>query len=163
MQSEGQTLNLKLVHQIYGKSGVFSSVSNDAGFLFLALEHAYEVIDNSVSPPSITYVTKIPPGIYECVRGKHHIHSKDPKGNIILIEIETFEITGIPDFQGERVTGCLFHAANYNEELEGCVAPGLAIGNRIGGKEKMITWSVKAFNQLMDLQKGEDKFLLTVE
>lgn len=163
MYCKGKTMNLKLSRMIYSQNGIFGGITGDSGFLYMSLEHAYVVTDNTVSPPSVSFVSKIPAGIYKCVRGIHHLHSKDSKGNPILIPIETFEITGIPDFNGVSVTGCLFHPANYNEELEGCVASGLAIENKLGGRGKMLTHSEAAFKQFMASQKDVSEFILTVE
>lgn len=55
----------------------------------------------------------IPKGKYTCKRTIYHKHN-----------IETFEITGVP---GGR-TRCLFHVANTENDVKGCVGLGLRRG-----------------------------------
>jgi hypothetical protein len=57
-------------------------------------------------------VSCIPAGTYKCVRSKYN------KGGY-----DTFEVTGVPN--RSRI---LFHVANTEEDIEGCVGVGLNIG-----------------------------------
>jgi hypothetical protein len=68
----------------------------------------------------------------------------------------TFEIMGIPDFDGKPVTGVLFHWGNYDKDSAGCVLMGSS------ETPTMITNSKVTWGAFMDSLNGIDNFLLTV-
>lgn len=126
--------------------GIFSNLKDDNNVVIaVTLEHAY-----AASPNGSEYLPKIPPGTHICVRGQHRLHN-------MTQDFTTFEITGIP-----RHTNLLFHWGNYNNDSEGCVLLGKTTLLLSDGSQ-MITASKAAFSDFMDLQKGVDKFILTVE
>lgn len=138
-------MDLKLVRKEFIKDGIFSQLLDHNGALIAhTLEHAYEVenIPNMFQP-------KLQPGVYTCVRGMHKIHSTPNP-------FETFEITNVPEHKG-----ILFHWGNYNHDSDGCVLLGENVSS-LYGHAQMVVNSKFSFHQLMELQKGVDKFTLTV-
>jgi hypothetical protein len=136
-------MNIEIRRNQIREDGIFSEIydSDNGGILFLGLERGYKNKAGKIS-------AKIKKGKYLCKRGIHKLAD--------LKEFETFEITGVKGHWG-----ILFHAANYDHELEGCVALGMGYGKRADGGQ-MITSSKQAFNRFMELQKGVDEFYLTV-
>lgn len=112
-------------------------------YLMLTLERGYVSTKGNI-------ISKIPAGVYTCKRGMHILASMDKP-------FETFEIKGVKGHYG-----ILFHSANYDYELDGCVALGIGYGTRADGG-LMITNSRKAFAEFMAMQKGVDEFKLIVE
>ena len=100
-------------------------------------------------------VSCIPAGVYRCRRTTYH------KGGY-----ETFEITGVPGR-----TRILFHRANTEEDIEGCVGLGLAMGvmprtDEDSGQRthKLAVFSSgEAFKQFMAEFQGVDEWELVVE
>lgn len=135
-------MNLTLTRKRTASDGAFGELVGDSGSFFaISLEHAYYKDGR--------YEVKLPPGEYKCIRGIHRLHDG--------VDFETFEITGVAGH-----TGILFHVGNYNEDSDGCVLIGSAIGNRANGG-KMITASRQKFIEFMALQKEVDEFILKVE
>jgi hypothetical protein len=136
-------MNLCLVRSEYGQFGIFGKLmSQDKSCqVAVTLEHAYS---SSASGP-ITYIPKLPPGEYVCVKGIHQLaHMRAP--------FETFEITDVPGH-----FGILFHVGNDNEDSAGCVLLGRSRAvNRI-------EYSRGTFERFLQLQKSVDQFTLTVE
>lgn len=122
--------------------GIFGKLTSEDGLLSLfSLEHAYK--DGSI------FVPKLSRGkTYTCQRGTHQLTDGIP--------FETFEILGVPDFQGIPVTGILVHPGNYNSSSHGCICVGMSLG--VG----CILESRHAFDAFMAIQEGIDTFLLTV-
>ena len=86
---------------------------------------------------------KIPDGQYECKRDWYN------RG-----DYETFEV------RVEGRTRILVHAANYPDELEGCIAPGLDRGYKDG---RLAVWSSKkAHKKYMEALEGHDVHSLIV-
>lgn len=137
---------MKLSRNSRGVSGVFGDIADESGeHVCVILEHAYEQADGS-------YLPKIAPGIYDCVRGTHRLeHYNDGK------PFETFEITGVPNFMGNLVSKCLFHPGNFNLDSNGCLLTG------VGKLGQMITNSRTAFASFMKSREGCDSFELIVE
>lgn len=136
-------MNLKLKRIDYFTDGIFGELSDDKGHKIAStLEHAYDSGHGGGS-----YKPKLPNGTYNCVRGMHQLHDSKP--------FETFEITNVPGHKG-----ILLHIGNFNKDSEGCVLLGTEQTNT--GKFHMIAHSKAAFQRFMDLQKGVDKFTLTV-
>lgn len=136
-------MDLKLINTEFEFDGIFGKIVDDKGdFLFCTLQHAFPT-------DSGTYLPKIPPGTYTCVRGEHRLEHM----NHTFI---TFEITGVTGH-----TNILFHIGNYNKDSDGCILLGLDIVGSNGAK--MVISSSVAFNEFMELQKNVDKFNLTVE
>ena len=145
-------MNLTLSRHEVRPDGIFGEIyySDSHNHICITLEHAYQDEGSKYG-----FVPKIAPGVYTCKRGVHRLGEE-------LKEIETFEIMDVPPFHGEPVDNCVIHPANYDFELNGCIAPGLGFGTR-SDKGKMITHSKKAFKQLMSILQGLDEFTLTIE
>jgi Family of unknown function (DUF5675) len=94
-----------LIHKRFCADGIFGELQKDGQFFCYTLEHSY---DNK---------PKLADGNYTCKRGPHRLHG-------MTADFETFEIMGIPHFNGVAVTGVLFHWGNYNKDSEGCVLLG---------------------------------------
>ena len=126
-------------HRPDGIFGQFFFEGSDTPFI-VTLEHAYRQDDGSYAP-------KLQAGIYQCVRGIHHLHSGP---------IETFEVLGVVGHSG--ILCC--HIGNRNADSEGCVLAGKQI-EKAGG-----TWwiSNSADNYLAFMQRltGYESFELEV-
>lgn len=129
--------------------GVFGMLLDQRGnFICCTLEHAYK--DN---------IPKVIEGTYECVRGMHRLKSFfDKDGKQIRPDFETFMVSKVPN----RVN-ILFHVGNYEEDSDGCVLLGSAIGWKLDKKGKMLMASGKAFENFMALLSGLDTFTLIVK
>lgn len=92
---------------------------------------------------------KLPVGTYQCVRGKHTLHSRPEP-------FETFEIMGVPGH-----TGILFHPGNWQGDSNGCVLIGRTASQSDLGS--MVTNSRATFYRFMLDLDGIDSFTLTVE
>tara|TARA_A100001515_G_C4546036_1_gene201831 strand:- start:208 stop:612 length:405 start_codon:yes stop_codon:yes gene_type:complete len=89
--------------------------------------------------------TLIPEGLHPCAKDYYH------RG-----DYPTFEIIV------EGRDRLLFHAANYANELEGCIAPGKDRGETEDGR--LAVWnSKKAFNEFWEIVKDEESFLLLIK
>lgn len=118
-------------------SGIFGVLSDEAGnLLAVTLEHAYF--------SSETWLPKIPPGSYQCVRGLHRLHG-------MAEPFSTFEITGVTGH-----SNLLFHWGNYNRDSDGCVLLGR---ERYGS---IISHSKDTFAEFMKLLENESSFQLEV-
>jgi hypothetical protein len=130
--------DLILTHNRFCSDGIFGELkTGDSQFVAYTLEHSY---DNK---------PKLADGSYTCVRGPHRLHG-------MTEDFITFEIKGVPDFNGKSVTGVLFHWGNYDKDSEGCVL--------LGSSETptMITNSRKTWADFMDRFNGKDSFTLMV-
>lgn len=128
-----------LTHNRFCPEGIFGELmAKDGKFVAYTLEHSY---DNK---------PKLADGTYTCVRGPHRLHG-------MTQDFITFEIKGVPNFNGLPVTGVLFHWGNYDKDSEGCVL--------IGSSETptMITNSRQTWSDFMKSLDGIDSFLLTVK
>ena len=154
----------KTMHQLkydsYKKDGIFGTFTfeGDQSPFCVTLSHAY--YSNG------TYLPKVLPGrIYACERGMHQLHDGRPGHEGELIDIETFEITGI-----EGHAGLLFHPLNFNKESDGCTGLGQRIakydsdqdGDVDAADDDMITASRKTFAAWMKRLEGVNKFMLQV-
>jgi hypothetical protein len=134
-----KSMSFTLTHNRFCAAGIFGQLCEDGGaFVAYTLEHSY---DNK---------PKLADGEYTCVRGIHHLGPE-------LKEINTFEIKGIPQFQGKNVTGVLFHPGNYNFDSAGCVL----LGN--SETDLMVASSKEAFAGFLKMVDGLDSFHLTVK
>lgn len=127
-----------LTHTRFCSDGIFGELKKfDGTFVAYTLEHSYN------NKP------KLADGNYNCVRGPHRLHG-------MTEDFTTFEIKGVPDFNGQPVTGVLFHWGNYDKDSEGCVL--------MGSSETpiMITNSRSTWGSFMDSLNGIDSFNLTV-
>jgi len=128
-------MNLRLVRNEPGSSGVFGTLYDDNNiFLCLTLERGYPL------------EPKIPVGTYTCTRY-----------NSPHFGYEVFQLMNVPGHEKIEI-----HIANYQEELDGCIAIGKYIGARSNGG-KMLTSSKDTFQEFMRLQKNVDSFTLTIE
>ncbi len=131
-------MNMKLIRNEEGSDGIFGQmISEDGKWVFCSLEHAF-------ADGLGGYCAIIPPGTYTCKR-----YNSPHFGYVV------FEICNVPGHQYIEI-----HIANFNNELEGCVALGTAILDHANGR--MLFASTKAFKQFMELQMGVDQFTLTV-
>lgn len=133
---------LQLIRREKRPDGVFSELCIRNSFFLMALERSYKQEDGS-------YDAKLKVGEYICQLGEHRLADLKP--------FDTYEILGVKGH-----FGILFHVGNYNEDSEGCVLLGTAIGYRSDMKSKMIVNSRVAFKKFMDLLNGEKTFLLQV-
>jgi len=129
-------MNFTLKRESYNSWGIVSTMtSDDNSESFTTLEHAY-------LQPDGTYKPKLNAGTHTCVLGDHNLeHSKG---------VQLYEITGVPNH-----SGILIHVGNYNDDSDGCVLIGSALG------ERSISGSKLALTKFMDLQAGQS-FTLTV-
>lgn len=117
---------------------MFGLLSNDDGSqIFYTLEHAY-------LQPDKCFISKIPNGVYACVRGMHQLER-------MIRPFETFEITGIMGH-----TDILFHSGNRNGDSAGCVLLGMS------RNDVEVLNSREAFSKFMELMTGINLFNLTV-
>lgn len=139
---------MRLTRTQFRPDGIFGRLYNDNGVpICYTLEHSYQQPDGSWLP-------KLPNGQFLCVRGPHRLEN-------MTQDFDTFEITGIPSFMGNPVTGVLFHAGNWDKDSHGCVLLG---HNVIIQKDQsqMITSSKVTFSEFMDQLVGVSEFMLTV-
>jgi hypothetical protein len=128
-----------LTHTRFCSDGIFGELKKfDGTFVAYTLEHSYD------NKPKLTN------GNYTCVRGPHKLHG-------MTNPFITFEIMGVPDFNGVPVTGVLFHWGNYNKDSEGCVLMGASEA------PTMIGTSVQTWTAFMASMSGIDSFNLTVQ
>lgn len=100
-------------------------------------------------------ISSIPPGVYVCERTWYHGGG-----------YETFEVTDVPG--RDRI---LFHVANTEEDLAGCIGLGLSLGVLKVVDEDTghmihklaVLRSRTAFKQFMEFFKGVDKWTLVIE
>lgn len=124
--------------------GIFGTLSDSEGKILLrTLEHAFPDANSS------NFFPKTALGNYICKRGTHQLEHGGP--------FETFEILGVPPFDGKPVTGILFHVGNYNADSNGCVLLGES------RSASMISNSKEAFVAFMNCLAGEDQFELLIE
>jgi Family of unknown function (DUF5675) len=139
-------MDLTLKRAEYDSFGIFGEILDDSGnVVCTTLEHAYDSGNGNGS-----YLPKVAPGIYKCIR---HTPNRLP--------YETFEVTNVPNFDGNPVTGILIHKGNFDKDSEGCILVGATIASLTDGT-KMVTSSAPTFNKFMSLQSGIDNFTLTV-
>lgn len=102
-----------------------------------------------------TNISRIPSGLYVCRRTIYHRHG-----------IETFEVTDVPDR-----TRILFHVGNTEEDTDGCILLGEAVGpleveDEDTGKLRMklgVIGSRPAFRRFMGALRGHDAFTLKID
>lgn len=137
-------------------SGCFGQFIGDAGkILWQTLEHAYPILpdgsldvsDDPVITSDTKFGTKIQDGAYTMV-----LHESPHLGYTV------WKLTG----NGADPHNFLIHILNYNKESEGCVGIGEQIGHMENGG-LMLQESKGAFKNLMALQNGLAKWMLTVE
>ncbi len=94
---------------------------------------------------------KLADGQYVCRRGMFRLeHELKPS--------ERFQVLDVPDFQGAKVTGLLFHNGNFPQvESKGCEL----LGKQIQGS--VVLHSVDMCEAFMALQAGLNEFGLTVK
>jgi hypothetical protein len=130
-------MTLKLIRQEFREDGIFSELRDESGkVLAHTLEHSYNCMP------------KLYDGEFTCVRGIHRLHN--------LVPFETFMVS---DVKGHA--GILMHPGNWNKDSDGCILVGLGIAQSNQGQ--MLTQSLQAFTEIMDLLKGLDSFILIVQ
>lgn len=150
------------------ENGIFGIMEcNHVARNFSTIEHAYPGYPDGPQYP-ITYQPKVPPGVYTCKRGIHHLPWKSDVllgevlealgaalvkiNDTLCVKFETFEITGVPGHNN-----ILFHWGNFNDDSDGCVCLGM------GRAPNMVTSSRTAFSNFMDAKAGIDEYQLTVK
>jgi len=134
-----ETVSLVVTRSRITPEGIFGQLKKqDGSFIAYTLEHSFN------EKPKVAL------GVYKCVRGQHRLHS-------MTEDFTTFEVTGVPDFQGKPVSGILFHWGNFDKDSSGCFLLGK------GETPNMITNSKVAWQEFMDMLAGVDSFELTVE
>lgn len=136
-------MDLILRRNLYRPDGIFGDIVDEAGKLVcVSLEHGYP--DGKGG-----FVPKVAADVYNCVR-----HPP------VRLPYETFLLEAVPDFQGKKVTGILFHCGNFNKDSEGCILVGERLATDKG--KQIIENSKVAFAKFMNLQKGLQSFNLVV-
>lgn len=137
-------MDMRLKRIWYRDDGIISQLVG-SGTQFTTLEHAYSDGMGNWEP-------KIGPGVYECIRGTHGIHS--------CPSFDTFEIVGVSGH-----LGLLFHWGNWNEDSEGCILVGdkLAQASHNDYTADLVTNTRAAFARFMVAQSAARFFTLTVE
>lgn len=127
-----------LIHKRFCPDGIFGELYRDGTLVAYTLEHSF---DNK---------PKVVDGSYTCIRGPHRLHG-------MTEDFITFEIKNVPPFNGNPVTGILFHWGNYNKDSDGCVLLGSTTAPTMVGNSRQ-TWS-----NFMKSLEGFDSFGLTVK
>ncbi len=142
---------MKLIRTAFRPDGIFGRLYNDHGVpLCYTLEHSFAQLDGSWLP-------KVAVGTYKCVRGQHQLAS-------MTKPFTTFEVTGVPPFDGNAVTGILFHMGNFDKDSEGCILVGRNILKQADGSQ-IVSNSVHTFEDVMNAwsQLNEFQLVITVE
>jgi Family of unknown function (DUF5675) len=127
-----------LTHNRFCADGIFGELKTEDGqFVCYTLEHSY---DNK---------PKVVDGTYTCKRGPHRLHN-------MTQDFITFEVMGVPPFNGVSVSGILFHWGNYNKDSEGCILMGSSETPTMIGNSRA-EWAT-----FMQSLEGVDTFELTV-
>ncbi len=138
-------MNCVLTRQQAYANGIFGSLADEQGNnLSYTLEHAFVLPEGGYGP-------KLAVGTYTCVLGQHQLLHGSP--------FQTFEVKGVPDFQGKPVTGILFHCGNFNQDSEGCILLGTIHAADWTG----ILGSRADFAKFMALQGDATQFTLVVK
>ena len=91
----------------------------------------------------------VPAGTYHCLRSDHPIHGK------------CFELQSVLGH-----TAILIHAGNFASDTEGCLLPGLQIGDAWSEKKKALTFGVlnskAAYAKLMEIEADTNLLDLTI-
>lgn len=130
-------MNFLLTRYEFSQDGIFG-VLTALNFKCETLEHAYAF------PEYNTYIPKLSPGTYNCVRGKHQLAHMDH-------EFETFEIMNVPNH-----TDILFHVGNENKDSAGCVLVATTRQNN------EVLFSATMFAKFMETLNGINQFTLEV-
>lgn len=135
---------MKLIRKEFRADGIFGELrADDDTLVAVTLEHAYDSGHGDGS-----FLPKVSPGEYTCVRGQHQLHG-------MAAPFTTFEITGVVGH-----SNILFHMGNFNKDSEGCVLLGEEIAET--GNSEMITNSRATFAKFISGLDGIDSFTLTV-
>lgn len=153
-------MNLIYVYFEGRSDGVFGAIypTDENGMqepspICVFVTHAYKQEDGTWRP-------KTRAGVYDCVRGTHHLGGHNGKP---AIEFETFEITGVPGH-----SGILNHWGSWGSDSQGCFCLGAKIvktdqdRDGVDGPDEMVTESRKTFAEFMAAQAGVDTFKATV-
>lgn len=141
-------MDLILRRDTFSKDGIFGQLRDlEGNLLVVTLEHAFP------GGGSHPWTPKVAPRIYKCQRGLHQLFGMTHK-------FETFEITGVPPFNGKSVSGILFHTGNWNQDSSGCSILGMHTG--IVSDRPAVIASHQAFNKFMTAQSGIDEFKVTI-
>lgn len=129
----------------YFEFGTFSYLYRQDGSKVCAM---VERADNNNAPN----VSCIPEGTYRWLP-----HESPKFGSCYALEAETL---GVTRYGPSLRTHILTHKANLPEQLEGCMAPGVAFG--ILGNDWAVLNSTAAFNALMQELNGQEHTLTIV-
>lgn len=138
-------MNLTLKNTEYTPDGIFGELLDEnLNRVAFTLQHAYDS-GNGIG----SYVPKVPPGAYLCVKGEHKLEG-------MTSYFTTYEVTKV-----QGCTGILFHVGNFNKDSAGCIL--LGSGIELDNNPPMITASRLAFQDFIVLQSGLDSFTLVVK
>jgi hypothetical protein len=105
-------MNIQLVRHSYSKFGTFGILTFDDFKL-----HTVEQLWQNNAP----YKSCIPCGTYNL-----EYYSSQRHGDSFILSSDE---CNVGKFKGEhRRFGCLIHAANFADQLQGCIAPGMSVG-----------------------------------
>jgi hypothetical protein len=131
-------MNFTLTRYEVGEKGAYGNfVSQDGSCAIVSMERTYLQSDGTWAP-------KIPANTYTC-----KLYKSPHFGYMV------FQIMDVPGHDHIEI-----HKANWERQLDGCVALGLSEQSFADGE--MIVNSKVAFDKFMALQTGVDEFKLTV-
>jgi len=125
----------------YTSKGTFGELDCDGTFICYTVERDWKNNESSVSC--------IPEGQYQITP-----HVSPKFGSCYIVEQPTLGVTKFGPSQRSHI---LIHKANYAAQLQGCIAPGSALG--VVGGHWAVTDSRGAFEKLMSLLGGKSATL----
>ena len=108
-----KTLTLR---RSYLEAGCLSAISADGKEICKAVERPYKNNAKNISA--------VPAGVYNI-----SLYNSNKHGNCFILTNDNLHITKFDEQNCTRF-GILIHPANYPEQLEGCIAPGLTFHNK---------------------------------
>nr|BDD48058.1 hypothetical protein 12 [Pseudomonadaceae bacterium] len=134
------TKTITLYRDAYTDMGTFGRIVLPTGWQCLTVERPW--IGNQTS------VSCIPEGVYELRKRRSGVVERTTGGEFK----EGWEVTDVPGR-----TYIMIHPANHKDHLEGCIAPGMALGwiNSLWA----VTDSMRAFQKLMRRLRDDSYYL----
>ncbi len=142
--------NLILTNTAFNSTGIFGNIKSlDGSLSLVTLQRAYPVVSEG---ESTSYLPKVSPGTYDCLRYYSHKHGYD------VFWVTRVKNNGVdPTDAGKEFYDFIeLHIGNFNKDSEGCILLGLHPG------PDCILNSEKAFEQFMAYFSGVNSFQLTV-
>lgn len=124
----------------FRKDGIFGQMmTEELNEICKTLEHGYVSERGEI-------VSKIKPGVYTC---KLEWSER--------FKMDLYELKAVPGHDEIKI-----HAANIDDQLEGCIAPGMNYGEWNDGS-RCVTQSKKALKKFMESMGGDKEIRLVVE